>query len=469
MKKVYFNVKTILVGALFYGVANSGFAQNVGINATGANPDASAVLDVSSNDKGVLIPRVALTGTNDAATVTSPATSLLVYNTATISDVTPGFYYYDGTIWQRIVSGAVVGTDDQNISGSGLSGTTLTIGIEGGTSETVDLSSLQDGTGTDSQTLSLSGQTLSISGGNNVTLPSGADNMGNHTATQNVDLASSKLVGNGGSVGVLIQNDGHTRVENLPQYNQSTDTLLVIADNTGNLHNISLDSLASILIRDYGLSGGGSTSAPTYPAGTVHCTGTPTAIVDVLNPTTGKTWMDRNLGASQVATSSTDAAAYGDLYQWGRAADGHQCRTSSTTATNSTTDTPGHGDFITETSSPYDWRVPQNDNLWQGVNGVNNPCPSGYRLPTNTELDSERLSWGSNDAVGAFGSPLKLTLGGRRTDIAGGMSVVGLRGYYWSGNIGNITEAKNLNILAANATVGNLTRASGFSIRCIKD
>ncbi|WP_372934176.1 hypothetical protein, partial [Mariniphaga sediminis] len=42
---------------------------------------------------------------------------------------------------------------------------------------------------------------------------------------------------------------------------------------------------------------------------------------NVTNATTGKTWMDRNLGASQVATSSTDIAAYGDLYQWGRAAD----------------------------------------------------------------------------------------------------------------------------------------------------
>jgi hypothetical protein len=37
--------------------------------------------------------------------------------------------------------------------------------------------------------------------------------------------------------------------------------------------------------------------------------------------------MDRNLGASQVATSSTDPASYGDLYQWGRPADGHQIRT----------------------------------------------------------------------------------------------------------------------------------------------
>ena len=42
----------------------------------------------------------------------------------------------------------------------------------------------------------------------------------------------------------------------------------------------------------------------------------------VTNPITGRTWMDRNLGASQVATSYTDELAYGDLYQWGRLSDG---------------------------------------------------------------------------------------------------------------------------------------------------
>src|SRR6056297_394486 len=49
---------------------------------------------------------------------------------------------------------------------------------------------------------------------------------------------------------------------------------------------------------------------------------------DVYNPTTGKIWMDKNLGASQVATASDDEDAYGDLYQWGRAADGHEDRMS---------------------------------------------------------------------------------------------------------------------------------------------
>jgi len=85
----------------------------------------------------------------------------------------------------------------------------------------------------------------------------------------------------------------------------------------------------------------------------------------VTNVTTGRVWLDRNLGATQVAESSTDSAAYGDLYQWGRSADGHQLRDSGTTATLSNSDTPGHGNFITTSSTPNDWRNPQNDNLWQ--------------------------------------------------------------------------------------------------------
>lgn len=70
-----------------------------------------------------------------------------------------------------------------------------------------------------------------------------------------------------------------------------------------------------------------------WSPGMVHCNGTPTEIVEVLNLITGRVWMDRNLGASRVATSSTDEAAYGDLYQWGRFGDGHQCRKSDTTST----------------------------------------------------------------------------------------------------------------------------------------
>jgi uncharacterized protein (TIGR02145 family) len=188
--------------------------------------------------------------------------------------------------------------------------------------------------------------------------------------------------------------------------------------------------------------------------------------VDVTNPATGKIWMDRNLGASQAATSSTDANSYGDLYQWGRRSDGHQCRTSPTTSTLSSVDQPANGSFILANS---DWRSPQNDNLWQGVNGVNNPCPSGYRLPTYAELDAERSSWSSSNSSGAFASPLKLPVAGRRDFSGGSLIGVGTDGSYWS----NFVCGGNTRQLYFNSTssVSALCfdRAYGFSVRCIKD
>ncbi|HAO46592.1 MAG TPA: hypothetical protein DCQ97_06675 [Chitinophagaceae bacterium] len=81
-------------------------AQSLSVNTTGATANPSSILDVSSSNKGMLIPRVALTGTSDVATIASPATSLLVYNTATVSNVTPGYYYWSGAAWTRVLSGS---------------------------------------------------------------------------------------------------------------------------------------------------------------------------------------------------------------------------------------------------------------------------------------------------------------------------------------------------------------------------
>jgi len=182
----------------------------------------------------------------------------------------------------------------------------------------------------------------------------------------------------------------------------------------------------------------------------------------------GTCWLDRNLGASQVATSSTDAAAYGDLFQWGRGDDGHQNRNSATTTTLSSTNTPAHGSFILAPNSPYDWRSPQNTGLWQGVNGVNNPCPSGYRLPTETELNAERLSWSSNNSTGAFASPLKLPVAGNRDDSNGSLNGVGTYGYYWSSTV-NGANAYRLYFRSSSADLNDNGRARGFSVRCLKD
>jgi uncharacterized protein (TIGR02145 family) len=179
--------------------------------------------------------------------------------------------------------------------------------------------------------------------------------------------------------------------------------------------------------------------------------------------------MDRNLGASQAATSSTDTASYGDLYQWGRRADGHQCRNSNTTGTLSSSDQPKHGDFITVNSENYDWRNPNNDNLWQGVKGVNNPCPSGYRLPTYAEWEEEIASWSSKDADGAFASPLKLPIAGYREFGDGSLLGIGSYGSLWSSSVVDGAYSNCLDFHNSNAYMFTLFRAYGNPVRCIKD
>lgn len=121
--------------------------------------------------------------------------------------------------------------------------------------------------------------------------------------------------------------------------------------------------------------------------------------------------------------------------------------------------------------SPFDWRVPQNDDLWNGVNGVNNPCPSGYRLPTEAEWESERASWTSNNATGAFNSPLKLTVAGHRRFSDGAFFGVDSSGNYWSSTLSNEgggIYSRFLNFRTS-AYVISSHRASADSVRCIKD
>ena len=65
-------------------------------------PDSSTVLEVAGTDKGVLIPRVVLTGTTDTTTIDSPAVSLLVYNTAAVGGLEVGFVFWDGSEWKSV-------------------------------------------------------------------------------------------------------------------------------------------------------------------------------------------------------------------------------------------------------------------------------------------------------------------------------------------------------------------------------
>ena len=74
------------------------FSQNIGINATGATPDASAMLDVNSSNKGFLIPRMT---TAKRTAIASPATGLQVYDTDIKS-----FWFFNGIGWIEMSSGS---------------------------------------------------------------------------------------------------------------------------------------------------------------------------------------------------------------------------------------------------------------------------------------------------------------------------------------------------------------------------
>jgi uncharacterized protein (TIGR02145 family) len=416
----------------------------------------------------------------------------------TITGIACGSATNDGTLTSGTVASGVTSTvtytggnggtfSTKSVNSTGVMGLTATVTAgtfaNGSGSLTYTISGTPASSGTASFALSIGGQSCTLS--RTVALPVGsitalncgsASNNGtltSGTAASGVSSSVPYTGGNGGTHnGQIVTSTGVTGLT-------ATLPAGTFANGSGSLTYTITGTPASSGTASFALSIGGQTctltrtvnaAQPQYPAGSVFCNG-PTAVVDVTNPATGRIWMDRNLGASQAATSSTDANAYGDLYQWGRRSDGHQCRNSATTTTLSSIDQPAHGSFILAPNSPYDWRSPQNNNLWQGVNGVNNPCPSGYRLPTNAELDAERASWSQNNSAGAFASPLKLTLAGRRSLSDGSLISVGIVTYYWCSTVtavnGTLADCLHFGSSFANMYFNN--RAYGLSVRCLKE
>jgi uncharacterized protein (TIGR02145 family) len=170
-------------------------------------------------------------------------------------------------------------------------------------------------------------------------------------------------------------------------------------------------------------------------------------------------WLDRNIGAGEILGN-------GDYYQWGRLKDGHQLFNSDTTSILSNSDIPGHNKFIiADDAEPYDWRSPQNDNLWQGVDGINNPCPEGFRVPNINEWLKVANEWSNFNNPSE--SPLKVPFAGFRWsdgEYVGVLEEVDI----WSSTVENYYSIGLSYSYGTNYFSGN-DRAFACSIRCVAD
>ncbi|MBL4605466.1 MAG: hypothetical protein JKY02_07370 [Flavobacteriaceae bacterium] len=446
---------------LLASISFSSLAQ-VGVGTT--NPDVSAALDIVSTTKGFLPPRMTQIQINAIA---SPAEGLVVYCTDCF---TKGFYVYNGTDYINLPSG-----DSMNLTPS--ANVLAQIGNEGDNPDSVN--SVITAAQLITITPAITGLTLD-----------------NQTAYQDYIDANP-----GSFASPATQAEVQAMVTAVNAAQAASDASLAQIGNEGDNPDVvnsvvSIADLNAILPALTDVTLGNEMAYQDYIDANPDSFGSPAtqaeiqAMITTVNssgpsPVTGAggaIWLDRNLGANQVATSSGDYLGYGDLYQWGRGADGHQTIvwTSSTTSdgveqanetvTTATSATPGHGDFIFGGSGiNNNWTdFVGEDDLWQGVAGINNPCPTGYRLPTQPELETERTAWTSTNAAGAFGSPLKIPLAGTRGSSNGTLGGVSGFGYFWTSTVGG-ANARYLFLNASSATVFTSSRGGGFSVRCIQD
>ena len=406
-----------IVTALAIFASTFAFSQ-VGIGTT--SPHSSSILDLTASDKALLLPRVA--NSNNIAT---PVNGMMIYA------VNPKcFKAYQNGAWVDLTTCSTV-TSAMTFGAVTYQGTSVinTTGI-GYNGENVP---------------SASTITVNVT----VTEPTSYSFSATHSGTGLVYSASGSFAA-AGTYPVVLKNNGVA----IPWETYGVLTMpLTGANNSINL-------------------------VPRIDIKSIPTTHKDWTYKDVTYG--GQTWMDRNLGARRVATAINDVLSYGNHYQWGRPADGHEITVwDGATLTDgrgfydatalealATSDAPGYPNFILTDTTPYDWRSDNNNNRWATAN--QGPCPAGYHVPTDTEWNTADSFGGWNNNTDTYNSALKLPSAGFRLRIDGLLYDQGTRGYCWSSSVSG-TNALNLRFhsTAANTIIHN--RAHGFTVRCLKN
>lgn len=188
--------------------------------------------------------------------------------------------------------------------------------------------------------------------------------------------------------------------------------------------------------------------------------------------------------------SSNDYSCYGDYYQWGRGADGHQKIERGADGhiiSISGTTTKRAERYISKAGSDFilagDWLhtefgdTPARSAFWSRIDG-SSVCPVGFRVPTIDELRAELLDNDSaevTDANDVFNTFLKLPAAGERNYEDGTVSRVGTSGNYWTTSVGFISSTGGLSPyivyfgLDIVQTFDTSGVGQGYSVRCIKE
>ncbi|MBF0411324.1 MAG: hypothetical protein HQK70_01265 [Desulfamplus sp.] len=196
----------------------------------------------------------------------------------------------------------------------------------------------------------------------------------------------------------------------------------------------------------------------------------------VTSPYTGRVWLDRNLGASHACTSYNDSECYGDYYQWGRNADGHEKANSQTTTTLATDINNAGNKFITGNFGWVFMSLNSNEDLdnykktfslrsqnWSKTNGCS-VCPVGFRVPTIDEFKDEFIH-----IMDTYSNFLMLPLASMRRGNGIVDSIIdGYLGNYWTSSYEDINGGI-VSIFGGKFSYHYASDIYGLAVRCIKD